>query len=196
MMNPFDVNDMNNQFFDQLESEGSTKFGCLSSTCYLFLIMAVLLFCSFFCSCSSQKNMIAETKDSIVVHTKTEIVYVPDTTYITIPAQTSEVVVKDSVSHLENEYATSDARINADGTLYHFLATKPQEKPVEFQKPIVTRDSIRTEVKWRTNTKVVEVERKKTWWEQTTSYGFYALVLLIIVIYRKQIWKILSALIR
>lgn len=71
---------------------------------------------------------------------------------------------RDSSSHLENDYAVSDARVNADGTLYHDLRTKPQRKPVPVKTPEVRRDSIvyvdkQVEVP-------VTVEKDLTAWQQ------------------------------
>ncbi len=53
-----------------------------------------------------------------------------DTAYIEIPPQSAERVANDSVSHLETDFAVSDARINPDGTLFHNLLNKTQKRPV------------------------------------------------------------------
>ncbi len=133
-------------------------------------VMFAVLICLFIvCSCRPCKHIVSETKDSVRVEVRTNTVYVPDTVYVEIPAQSAEVTVKDSTSHLENDYAVSDARINPDGTLSHSLATKPQNISAEFEKPIDTNDSIvyrylkKTEKK--TETKYVEVEKKLYWWQ-------------------------------
>lgn len=113
---------------------------------------------------------------------RTETVYVTDTAYIEIPAQTAERTTEDSTSHLENDFALSDARINPDGTLFHSLETKPQSKPVEFQKPIITNDSI--EVRYKTRTRTVEVERKLTKWEKfkmDTGLAFISATIALII---------------
>jgi len=104
------------------------------------------------------------TNDSVRVEVRTRTEYVPDIVYVEIPAQTAERTTADSASHLENDYAVSDARINADGTLFHRLGTKPQERPVGIQKPVVTNESI--EVRYKTRTRTVEVERELGWWER------------------------------
>jgi len=169
-------------------------FGCFwdgfknAIACILGFALGIL-FCALLGSCASSKHAKAELVqiDSTSVEVRVETVYVPDTVYIEIPAQTAERTTTDSTSHLETDYAESDARINPDGTLYHSLANKPQDKPVEFQKPVVTKDSVRTEIKWRTRTVTKEVERKKTWWEQTKSYGFYVMVLFLLWSYRKEV---------
>lgn len=65
-----------------------------------------------------------------------------DTAYIEVPAQSAEVTTPDSVSHLETDFATSDARINPDGTLFHNLLNKPQSRPAVVPTTIQRVDSI------------------------------------------------------
>ena len=131
-------------------------------------------------SCGATRKMPAnETwrQDSIRVEVRTETVYIPDTVYIEIPAQAVERTTRDSTSHLENDYATSEARINADGTLYHDLKTKPQKKAVETLKPVERNDSTIYRYKDRTvvETVEVEVERELSWWQQFRLRYFYVL---------------------
>lgn len=172
-----------------------------------YVLSAVLVLMLFIVSgCCTQRRVVEQNttviqqKDSanVEVRVEKEIVYQTDTLYINIPPQTSERTTLDSISHLENDYATSDARINQDGSLYHDLKTKPQEIPAEFQKPIERNDSVRTE--YKTKTKYItlidkkEVEKELTWWQHTCIKWFpWCLILLIIAIgyiLRKPIWKI------
>ncbi len=152
----------------------------------VFLIMATLLFVS--CATSKQAGTTdLFQKDSVRTEVRKEIIYVPDTVYLEIPAQSAERTTKDSTSNLENDYATSTARINPDGTLYHDLNTKPQDKPVPTEKEIERNDSIVyidrfTEVP-------IPVEKELSWWEQTCikwfPYSIGTLLLSLIVILRK-----------
>lgn len=109
--------------------------------------------------------------DSVRIETKTITVFVRDTVTITIPAQTAERTTPDSTSHLENDFAVSDAAINPDGTLFHSLETKPGAFDVPFDKPVEktesTAERIREIEKPVPIPTPVEVERKLTWWEQT-----------------------------
>ena len=84
------------------------------------------------CASSRRLSESVHQQDSVGIRVETRIEYVPDTVFIEIPAQTSERETADNTSHLENDYATSDARINPDGTLYHNFKTKPQKNPVGF----------------------------------------------------------------
>lgn len=138
---------------------------------FIFAIAAAALL---MVGCSPGKNITTpQQKDSTRVEIRKETIYVPDTVYIEIPKQTAERTTRDS-SRLENDYAISYARINADGTLYHNLSTKPQKKPVEINKPVERNDSI----VYVTKTKTVTVERELSWWEQTQIKGFHVLAVI------------------
>lgn len=173
----------------------------------MYVLSAVLVSMLFIVSgCCTQRRVVEQNttviqqKDSSNTEVRVEkvIEYLTDTVYIKIPAQMAERTTQDSTSHLENDYATSDARINQDGTLYHDLKTKPQEIASEFQKPVERNDSIRTE--YKTKTKYItlidkkEVEKELTWWQHTCIKWFpWCLILLIIAIgyiFRKPILKI------
>lgn len=146
--------------------------------------------------CGSHRHIATSTqaKDSTRVEVRIETVYVTDTLLVEIPAQAAERTTADSVSHLETDYATSDARINPDGTLYHSLANKPQQKPVEFQKPVERTDSIvyRDRVKIETVKETVEVERNYSWWDKTRFFASYAFLLWLLVRYRRPLFSWLS----
>ena len=159
----------------------------------LLIIVALAL-----SACCNTKNLPVkiETRDSIITKVVKETKYIKDTVYLEIPAQTAERETRDSTSHLENDYATSDARINKDGSLYHDLKTKPQDKPVEFDKPVETRDSIIYRTQYIDRVQTVEVERALSWWQKTQMYGFWVALAAIAVIYRKKIFSVLKLLIR
>ena len=129
---------------------------------------------------SSRLSENIHQQDSVDVRVETRIEYVPDTVFIEIPAQTSERETSDSTSYLENDYATSNARINPDGT-------KPQKKPVEFEKPVERKDSTIYKTKTVTETKIVKVPRDLTWWQKTQIYGFWVILFILVIVYRKKI---------
>lgn len=162
--------------------------------CFVGILLGILL-CALFDSCASSKHAKTDTVqiDSTRVEVRTETVYVPDTVFINIPPQSAERRTADSTSHLETDYAVSDAKINSDGTLSHSLENKPQDKPVAFQKPVERKDSTvyRDRIKTETVTETVEVERQLSWWEQTRIFGFYAALILIAYTYRKKIFKLI-----
>lgn len=147
------------------------------------------------CASSRPLSENIHQQDSVDVRVETRIEYVPDTVFIEIPAQTSERETADSTSHLENDYATSDARINPDGTLYHNLKTKPQKKPVEFEKPVERKDSVIYKTKTVTKTKIEKVPRDLTWWQKTQIYGFWVILFILVIVYRKKILSLIKWLI-
>lgn len=126
-------------------------------------------------------------QDSMNTKVRIETVYVPDTVFFDIPQQKSERTVVDSVSHLENDYAQSDARINPDGSLFHNLETKPQNKPVEIQKPIERKDSIVYRYKYKYSVKykdreVIKEKELSKWQQAKIDYGGKAIAILILII--------------
>lgn len=143
------------------------------------------------CGCASSRRVTKSSEiehhDSTRIEYRERIVLVPDTVFIKIPAQTAERTTPDSTSHLENEYAVSDAGINPDGSLFHRLNTKPQKKPVPIERPVEYRD--RTVYRDRKIKVAVPVERNLTWWQATCIKVFpWALIIItgrICLLFRK-----------
>lgn len=158
----------------------------------LLIIIALAL-----SACCNTKNLPVkiETRDSIITKVVKETKYVKDTVYLEIPAQTAERTTQDSTSHLENDYATSDARINEDGTLYHDLKTKQQSIPVEVDIPVQTTDSTTAEIKYKDREVKIEVPRELTWWQKTKMYSFWALLALFVISNCKGILSIIRKII-
>ena len=129
---------------------------------------------SLFFGCRSVKYVpvYVNNTDSTHTETHTRIDYVKDTLWYAIPGQKAESTARDS-SHLENDYAVSDARIMPDGTLHHTLETKPQEKPIEFDKPVERKDSTIYKYRTRTDVMTVEVEKPLTWWQKFRLEAFW-----------------------
>lgn len=95
-------------------------------------------------ACCTSRKLTTVQSDSVRVEVVKTVEYIHDTVTVEIPAQTAERTTRDSSSHLENDFAESDARINSDGTLYHDLRTKPQEKEIPVEVPKERKDSIIT----------------------------------------------------
>lgn len=108
-------------------------------------ILYISMICTIFLTltaCKTQSKAIQQEKQETWIETRYERIFIHDTSYVEIPMQTAEKTVKDSLSHLENDYAISDARINADGSLFHNLQTKPQKKPVPINRIVERKDSV------------------------------------------------------
>ncbi len=106
----------------------------LLASVMLFVLTAMLM-----CGCRSTKSVVS--RDSVRVEIRHHTVFVPDTIKVPLPPQKEYIVTPDSSSHLENDYAESDAAIK-DGMLHHSLRTKPHDIPVAVQKEIQYNDSI------------------------------------------------------
>lgn len=148
-------------------------------TSLLIILLAVLTAC---CPC---RHLATSTRDSVRVETVVRTERVPDTVLIEVPVERERQTVRDTTSHLETSFAVSEARIDPDGALFHSLENKPQNRPVPTEKEVIYRDSII--YRDRTNTEIVEVERKLTWWQQTKMRGFWVLLAVLAFVFRKHI---------
>lgn len=137
-------------------------------------------------SCGAGKHLPVQTeqRDSVRIEVRKETRYIKDTVFLTVPAQSAENTTRDTSSHLETDYAESDARITPDGTLYHSLLNKPQEKPIPVDVPVTQKDSIvyRDKLIYET----VEVERDLTAWQKWQLRSFWILLSAVaIYVFRK-----------
>lgn len=103
------------------------------------LSLAALGFISLFCSCRTcgpaQTELTVVSGDSL----REKTVYVEtlriDTVTVTveIPAQSVERIGRDSTSHLETDFAVSDAWLTRDGSLGHNLRNKTRKMETDIQ---------------------------------------------------------------
>lgn len=103
------------------------------------LSLAVVGFISLFCSCRtcrpSETDLTVLSGDSL----REKTVYVEtlriDTVTVTveIPAQSAERTGRDSTSHLETDFAVSDAWLTSDGSLGHYLRNKTRKMETDIQ---------------------------------------------------------------
>lgn len=127
-------------------------------------------------SCATNRVLSSHIEqDSVTVEVRERIEYIRDTVEVAIPAISESVVTRDTVSHLENPYASSRAVI-AGGVLHHSLMTKPQIQRIPVRTPSLRRDSIVYRNFYRDVT--TEVGRELTWWQQTQIKGFWAMILI------------------
>ena len=138
----------------------------------IYSIIAFLL-----CSCGAGKHLPVQTeqRDSVRVEVRKETKYIRDTVWMKIPAQSAENTTRDTSSHLETDYAESDARINPDGTLHHSLRNKPQETPIPVMVPLFKNDSLMYRYRDRLVYRRVEIPRELTSWQKWQMRGFWIL---------------------
>lgn len=158
----------------------------------IYILLSFLLV-----SCGTIKNLPPPTpsvKDSVRVITKVETVFIKDTLSVPVPFQEVRNKTKESTSHLETDFAESDASIDSTGTLHHTLRNKAGDVPVPTETPVHYKDSIvyrDREVEVPKPYPVeVEVPRDLTWWQETQMIGFWAMLLLMVLKYRKTIFAI------
>ena len=121
--------------------------------------------------------------DSVNVVVRESVEYIYDTVEVAVPLISEAVTTRDTTSHLENDYALSDA-IWSGGVLFHSLSTKPQLRPVQIKIPRLRRDSVIKE--YIRHTEMVEVERDLTFFQQLQMRGFWILlsIFLLFLLFR------------
>jgi len=159
---------------------------------HIIITLAICAVSSLLTACGTARKAVQQESQETRVETRYERFYIHDTAYIEIPMQTAERVVKDSASHLENEYAVSDACITTDGLLFHSLQTKPQRKPVPVDRTVERKDSI-VYVDRRVEVPVM-VEKELTAWQSFRLKYFTALLAVLIALlaytFRKPLLKL------
>ena len=150
---------------------------------YIFVLGAAGFVCVLMSGCSPK----------IVEKVVTQVEYrdrvVHDTATVEVPVEVEKIVTRDTTSHLENNWAKSDAMVS-DGFLHHSLESKPRiiQVPVE----VHVTDTVWKEQEIKEVEKLVEKEL--TWWQRFRMEAFpwllLAVVLLLLFAFRKFIFKI------
>lgn len=169
----------------------------------LYILSAIVIFG--LTSCRAQKGIVP-TPPVIVTNTDSimteyiETVRVDTVTiYVEIPAESAKQIVPDSTSHLETNFALSDAWINSDGTLGHSLFNKPQSIPVD--APVIGKDTQTNNTSEKIREMPIDrpvpvyIERDFTKWESFRLGAFRYLVGIVLAsaiwIFRKPLTNLL-----
>lgn len=128
------------------------------------IFLWIMLLVSVMWSCRAVRYVPVESRDSVRVEVRERTVRLRDTVWMEIPVLVERRETRDSVSHLENDYAVSDARVDEEGRLFHDLRTKAGRLPVVTEPEVKVRDT----TVWRDREVMVPypVERELTWWER------------------------------
>lgn len=152
----------------------------------LSILLAILA-----CACSPKVLPPTNYTDSVRVEIRERLVH--DTVTFEVPKIIEKVVTRDTASHLENDWAQSDAEVK-DGFLWHSLETKPHTVYVPYEVPVHDTTYIEKEAQTITVTK--EVEKPLTWWQKARIGAFWWLlalsVSLLIYTFRKPILTLLK----
>lgn len=124
-----------------------------NATLLAFVLLAILG--QLFVGCSPRITPPAEIRDSVRVEIRERPVH--DTAYVDVPLIKEVNVTRDTSSHLENEYAMSDASIS-NGTLRHSLETRPHK--IAAPVTLIVHDTLTVEKKAETIIKEVNVLTK------------------------------------
>ena len=161
-----------------------TKSSVATTVAIFLFITTVMLFSS--CR-TGRQVVVVEGKDSIRIEERVREIKVTDTLFVEVPMQKESTTVRDSMSHLENDYAISDARIMADGSLYHSLETKPRTDTLTQELSVQAKDSIIYREK--VVPKIVPVEKGLSDWQKIQIRGFWIFLILtsVYIIIRKKV---------
>lgn len=157
----------------------------LATTIAIFLFIATVML---FSSCRTGRQIVVvEGKDSIRIEERVREIKVTDTLFVEVPMQKESTTVRDSMSHLENDYAISDARINPDGSLSHSLETKHRTDTLSREVGVQVRDSI--VYREKVVPKIVPVEKGLSDWQKIQIRGFWIFLILtsVYIIIRKKV---------
>lgn len=158
---------------------GITKITLLSMRKLIIIVFIASLLAS--CGSSRHAATSMETRDSTMVEVRTELVERIDTVYVELPRQVERVVTRDTSSRLENDYAVSEASIEA-GFLYHSLETKITKIPLPVKNTQERRDcsSYMSKSEHKKEIEFVSVEKPLTAWQKFRLNGFWILVAIIV----------------
>lgn len=122
-------------------------------------------------ACSPKHYPTVVYRDSIRVEIRERIVH--DTVSFEVPVIKEVNVTKDTSSHLENDWAMSDAELK-DGFLWHSLETKGKTIYLPVEVPV--HDTTYIEKEAQVITDVKEVEKPLTAWQNFRLKGFWWLL--------------------
>nr|DAW31549.1 MAG TPA: lipoprotein [Caudoviricetes sp.] len=163
-------------------------------------LVALAIFAVLVASCGSSRHAATsiETHDSTKVEVRMERIEHIDTVYIELPRQVERIVTQDTTSRLENDYAVSEARVEA-GMLHHTLETKAAKIPVPAKATIEKMYGITTISKAKAEKEKVYIEKELTAWQRFRLNGFWVLAAAVAAIgfwkFRRPILGLLTKLI-
>ena len=129
------------------------------------------------CACSPKHYPQVVYRDSVRVEIRERLVH--DTLKVEVPKVVEKIVTRDTSSHLENDWAMSDASVS-DGLLWHSLETKPHTVYVPVEVPV--HDTTYIEKEAKEIIKEVEVEKPLTWWQRFRLGSFWWIVGLLLAL--------------
>ena len=160
-------------------------------------LIIIVFIASLLTSCGSSRHAATsvETHDSTKVEVRTEHIEHIDTVYVELPRQVERIVTQDTTSRLENDYAVSEARVEA-GMLHHTLETKAAKVPVPAKATIEKMYGVTTISKAEVEKEKVYIEKELTAWQRFRLRGFWILAAMVggfvVWKYRKILLRLLT----
>lgn len=163
--------------------------------CAILFVIAVMVILSMLmlAGCSPRVVERIVTRDTTIIEIHERIVH--DTATFHLPPIVETVTTPDTTSHLENDYAESDATWS-NGMLTHSLRTKPQDIDVPVAIPVADTTTTHSSYNEHTEFAIEEIEKPISAWKQTKIRAFWPLVIALVVallwIFRKPILRIVG----
>lgn len=125
----------------------------------IYMVIAAIMLVALVSGCCPKvvEKVVTETK----IEYRDRIVH--DTATFEVPVEVEKIVTRDTMSHLSNSFAKSEAIVSG-GFLFHSLESIPQtiEVPVE----VHVTDTLYVEKEATVVEKEVEVEKELSWWKR------------------------------
>lgn len=122
------------------------------------IIIGFFIVCNLFSACSPRICPPAKIDHSTDTVIRERVIR--DSVYFNVPVEVEKIVTRDTVSHLENTFASSDAVV-CDGLLHHTLESRPQKIYVPYT--VTVHDT--TTVTMDAETIIKEVPVQMTNWQ-------------------------------
>ena len=152
---------------------------------------ALLILLAGICSCCPKHYPQVVYRDSVRVEVHERVVH--DTVSFEVPVIVEKNVTKDTTSHLENDWAVSDAEMK-DGFLWHSLETKGRTVYVPVTTIVHDTVTVQKEAVETTITKEVEKPLSRSQKAKIGSFWWLvsAVSALIVWIFRKPIFALIK----
>ena len=149
--------------------------------------LTILLALAVCAGCSPKLQPSERTESHSIIRERV----VHDTLLVELPPKMEEkTVTEEKTSHLENEWASSDASVDSLGRLHHSLSTRPHKVPIPVAVPV--QDTLHAESHTETVTLTEYVEKPLKWYQESLMWLGAALLLVITALLARLIFKLIK----
>ena len=162
------------------------------------VFLLIVAFFATLAGCCRQKDLAGtnhQQTDSVHTEIRWREIHIHDTVPFYVPVESHSFVGEDS-SHLETEFAASDAFVDSVGRLHHTLENKAREIGIPYDGSVLASDTSHYESHARVDSVYVpqpypvEVEKPLTKWQKFQMRGFWWLSVGLVgyVLWRTRKW--------